>query len=103
MDATTPDDLKSRLDEGQRIFLKLWKPGCGVCKLSEPATDRLEKANPHNLTFLKISVEDYPEMLEVSGTEVLPAFFVFADKEKKGLNIGFKGLKKLQDFVDGCF
>lgn len=103
MEAWTPDDLKQHLDNGGRAFVKLWKKGCGVCKLSEPATDRLEGKNNHSLVFAKISIDDHPEMLDVSGTDVLPAFFVFADKQKKGQFVGFKGLKKLEEFVDGCF
>lgn len=99
----TPDELKGHLDQGTKVFVKLWKKGCGVCKLSEPATDRMEKKNPYGMTFARISVDEYPEMLEVSGTEVLPAFFVFADKEKKGHLVGFKGLKKLEEFVASCF
>ena len=103
MEAWSPEDLKKHLDSDGRAFVKLWKKGCGACKLSESATDRLESKNPHNLVFAKISVDDHPEMLEVSGTEVLPAFFVFADKSKKGQFVGFKGLKKLEDFVASCF
>lgn len=103
MDQWTPEQLKQHLDDGQRVFLKLFKRGCGICKLSEPATERLEHDNQHQLAFGKIDVEQYPEMLETSGTDVLPAFFVFADRSKKGQFIGFKGLNKLKDFVDGCF
>jgi thioredoxin 1 len=103
LEAWTPDDLKRHLDQDGKAFIKLWKKGCGICKLSEPATDRMEKQNPYKLTFAKISTDDHPEMLEVSGTDVLPAFFVFADKAKKGQLVGFKGLKKLEEFVKSCF
>ena len=96
----TPDKLKEQLDANGKVFLKLWKKGCGICKLSVPATDRLEAANPHSLTFARISTDDYPEMLEIAGTESLPTFFVFADGTMKGKHIGFKGLEKLQAFVD---
>ena len=100
METWNPEKLKEQLDLGGRIFPKLFKKGCGVCRLSQPATDRLEAKNAHGLIFAKISVDDYPEMLEISGTDVLPAFFVFADKERKGQFIGFKGLKKLENFID---
>lgn len=103
MDAWTPEQLQEELGRGERVFLKLWKKGCGICKLSTPATDRLEKENPHQLKFAKISIDDYPEMMEVAGTEVLPVFFIFADKEKKGMFTGFKGVDKLQEFVDESF
>lgn len=95
----TPEDLKELLDQNQRVFLKLWKRGCGPCKLSEPATQRLEAANPHQLTFGQINIDDFPQMLEIAETDVLPCFFVFADRKLKGKSIGFKGLKKLEEFL----
>ena len=98
----TPDDLKSALDKNGSVFLKLWKKGCGICKLSVPATDRLEAANPHSLSFARIDVDEFPEMLEIAETESLPTFFVFAGGAMKDKFIGFKGLDKLQQFVDGA-
>ena len=100
MESWKPDQLKESLDRGDKVFLKLWKKGCGICKLSNSATDRMEKKNTHNLTFAKINVEDHPEMLDLAGTNVLPLFFVFADQKKKGMYTGFKGLDKLQEFVE---
>lgn len=100
MEAWTPEQLKANLESGQRVFLKLWKKGCGICKLSTPATDRMEKNNTHALVFGKIDVGEYPEMIELAGSDVLPTFFVFEDKKKKGMYTGFKGLDALQGFVD---
>ena len=96
----TPDDLRRALDQGQDVFLKLWKKGCGICKLSVPATDRLEKQTEHDLIFAKISVDDHAEMLEIAGTDVLPTFFIFKNQKKAGQYTGFKGLKKLEEFVE---
>ncbi|MBC7658315.1 MAG: thioredoxin family protein [Chitinophagaceae bacterium] len=100
MEAWTPEKLQDELSGGKPVFLKLWKKSCGICKLSTPATDKIAKDNLHGLTFAKICIDDHPEMLEVAGTDVLPVFFVFADKKKKGMYTGFKGLDKLQAFVD---
>ncbi len=99
MEAYTPVQLKTSLDNGEKIFLKLWKRGCGICKLSNSATDRMEKNNIHQLKFVKINVDDYPEMLDLANSNVLPLFFIFADQQKKGMYTGFKGLEKLEDFV----
>ncbi len=96
----TPDDLRQHLDAGERVFLKLWKPGCGACKLSIPALERIEAADHHNLIYAQINTEDHPDILEISQSEVLPVFFVFTDKKLRGKHLGFKGLKKLEEFVD---
>ena len=99
MNDFTPDELQDKLKNSENVFLKLWKPGCGACKLSEPAIERLEKQDAHRLLFVQINVEDFPEMLEIAETEVIPAFFVFSGGKMQGKRIGFKGLKVLQELI----
>lgn len=99
----TPKDLESHLDAGNTVFLKLWKKGCGACKLSIPAIERIEAARAGSgIIFGMIQTDEYPEMMEIADTEMLPVFFVFKDREMKGRFIGFKGLAKLEEFVDGA-
>lgn len=99
MDKWTPEQLKTHLDNQQRVLLKLWKKGCGACKLSEPALERIEAANTHKLIYGQIDVSEYPQMLDIAETDVLPCFFVFAEQKMKGKLIGFKGIKKLEEFL----
>lgn len=99
MDAWTPDDLQNHIESGKGVFLKLWKKGCGACKLSIPAIERLEAANEHGLVFGKICTDDHPEILEIADTEVLPHFFVFKNKLLAAHQPGFKGLERLKTFV----
>lgn len=100
METWTPSDLKSKLDAQKDVFLKLAKPGCGVCKLSKPATDRLE-AEFQQLQFGQINVADHPELLELAQTEVVPTFIVFWQGKKTKYE-GFKGLEKLRDMVSNA-
>lgn len=95
----TPVDLQGHLDAGETVFLKLWKKGCGACKLSIPAIERIEAEYSGQMLFGQICTDDFPEMLEVSGSDALPAFFVFKDRQQKGSFTGFKGLEKLRSFV----
>lgn len=96
----TPDELKRHLTEGAPIFLKLWKKGCGACKLSKPALERIEADEEFaGLTYGQVNVDDHEEMLAIAETDVLPAFFVFRDQKMAGKFIGFKGLEKLKSFI----
>lgn len=100
MQDMTPSELKQEIEQGKAIFLKIWKKGCGPCKLSESATDRLEKAHADDpISFVRVSAGDYPEMYDITGSEVLPAFFVFKNKEMLGKTIGFKGINSLKTIV----
>ena len=96
----TPEELQRHLDAGDKVFLKLWKKGCGACKLSIPAIERIEAANTSGVVFGQICTDDHPEILEITETDVLPVFFVFVSKEQKGRLEGFKGLEKLKGMVE---
>lgn len=96
----SPDELQKQLDAGAKVFLKLWKKGCGACKLSIPALERIEASDAHGLQFAQICTDDHPEILEITESEVLPVFFVFANKEMRGRLEGFKGLEKLKSMID---
>jgi thiol-disulfide isomerase/thioredoxin len=98
----TPEKLEGDLHSGKNIFLKLWKPGCGACKLSQPAVRRVEEGFSDKLLFGEINAEEFPEMLEIADTEVLPVFFIFKDKKLVGKHIGFKGQAKLHEFVESA-
>jgi len=100
MNDIEPKDLKLHLENKSDIFLKLWKKGCGPCKLSVSAVERLEKKFGEQYEFVQICIDDYPEMMEISESEVLPAFFVFSEGKKKNQSIGFKGLAKLQELLN---
>lgn len=95
----TPQDLEKHLELGSKVFLKLWKKGCGACKLSTPAIERIQAADQQGLIFAQIDAEAHPELLEIAETDVLPAFFIFKDKQLIGKTAGFKGLEKLKNFV----
>lgn len=97
-----PDELKESLDGGGKVFLKLWKKGCGPCKLSVPAVERLEKEYGQSMDFGQICIDDFPEMMDIADSEVLPAFFVFNSKKMVGKTIGFKGLAKLKELVESA-
>ena len=96
----SPDQLRGHLEAGERVFLKLWKKGCGACKLSIPAIERIEASKPEGLIFGQICADDHPEILEIAETDVLPVFFVFSNKEMKGRLEGFKGLERLKSMVE---
>lgn len=95
----SPDDLQKHLEQGDTVFLKLWKKGCGACKLSIPAIERIEAEFGSSVVFGQISIDEHPGMLEASGSEVLPAFFVFKERRRAGSLTGFKGLEKLRTLV----
>jgi thiol-disulfide isomerase/thioredoxin len=96
----TPKTLENALLNHKKVFLKLWKKGCGACKMSDPAVSRLASARGEDIFFAQISVTDFPEMYEIAETDVLPVFFAFQNQKLTGKMVGFKGIKALEEFID---
>ena len=99
MESWKPSDLQENIETGKPVFLKLWKKGCGTCKLSIPALERIEAADKSGIVFGKINVEDHPEILEIAEADVVPSFFIFKDKQMAGQYTGFKGMEKMAEFI----
>ena len=100
MENWNPEKLREEIEAAHPVFLKLWKKGCGACKLSTPAIERIEAADQHGMRFGQICTDDHPEILEITEAEALPAFFVFREARLAGQFVGFKGLKALEEFVE---
>jgi thiol-disulfide isomerase/thioredoxin len=98
-----PKTLETSLSEHKKVFLKLWKKGCGPCKMSEPAVKRLEPIWEKDVVFGQICISDFPEMIEIAGTEILPVFFAFNDHKLSAKLEGFKGIKTLEEFLESHF
>jgi len=99
----TPKTLEVLLASEKQVFLKLWKKGCGPCQLSTSAIERIEKKWAGEIHFAQISVTEYPEMLEIAETDVLPIFFAFENGKLLSRLEGFKGLKSLEEFTSKFF
>jgi thioredoxin 1 len=93
------DTLKQKLDQGKDLFLKVWQKGCGPCKLSEPALERLEPTYGSTLEFVQVCIDDHPDIADIANIEALPAFFIFKEKKMKAKSFGFKGIAKLEAFI----
>lgn len=99
----TPKTLENLLASAPRVFLKIWKKGCGPCKLSTSAIERLEKTWGEKVHFAQISASEYPEMLEIAETDVLPIFVSFEGGRLIKKLEGFKGLQTLENFLGQSF
>lgn len=95
----TPKTLELALSNHNKVFLKLWKKGCGPCKMSESAVARVALVRSKDILFGQISVSEFPEMYEIAETDVLPVFFAFQNQKLMGKLVGFKGLKALEEFI----
>ena len=69
---------------------------CGPCKAIFPVLTKLAAAN-EEITFVKIDVDEHPDVAQQYGVTAMPTFMLFKAGEKKGEMKGANasGLKNL--------
>lgn len=55
-------------------FFAKW---CGPCKMIAPQVDQMAMSHPH-ITFLKVDVEECPEISQAYSIAAMPTFILFA-------------------------
>ena len=63
------------------VVVNCWAKWCGPSKLLEPIYERLSLKFAYEMDFVKLNVDDNPELAEQYGICRLPAVIVFSDEE----------------------
>ena len=85
------------LKEKKPAVIDLWAPWCVYCRRLGPAFEQVAEAYP-DVLFVKINIDEVPEVAEKYGVEVIPTLLAFRDGRLAGtvVNPGSKG--KIEEF-----
>lgn len=86
-DATTATFDEIVLRSTTPVVVDFWAPWCMYCKKLAPIYDQLSATMP-NLKFVKVNVEDEPQLQERYGISGLPTLKFFCDGREVGELIG---------------
>ncbi|KAL1593195.1 thioredoxin trx1 [Paraconiothyrium brasiliense] len=76
------------------LVLDCFATWCGPCKMIAPQVVKLSDTYPQ-ARFLKIDVDEVPDVAQELGIRAMPTFLLFANKEKVGEVVG-ANLKALE-------
>ncbi|KAI9333196.1 thioredoxin [Zopfochytrium polystomum] len=71
---------------------------CGPCKMVAPHYDALSQKYPA-AKFLKIDVDDYPEIAEAAGVTAMPTFVFFKDGAAVGDAVRGANIRAVEERV----
>ncbi|MBR3151053.1 MAG: thioredoxin [Firmicutes bacterium] len=92
-------EFEETIKEGVTLvdFFATW---CGPCKMLGPVLEELSEEIT-DVKFVKIDVDEEPELAEKFGIMSIPSVFLFKDGEVAGSFLGLQPKDKVKAFIEG--
>ena len=70
------DDLKTKIEEHQKVLVQYGATWCGNCKITKPKFKRFSREH-EDILFMYVDAEKYPESRQLANVSNLPTFASF--------------------------
>ena len=85
------------------VLVDFWAPWCGPCKMIAPVLDELASEMQGKARFVKMNVDENPQVAGQFGIMSIPTLIVFKDGKPVNKLIGGQPKPQLKAFVEGAF
>ena len=84
---------------GKVVIVDFTATWCGPCQRISPLFQVIAERHTQKAIFLKIDVDNFPELVEKFGVHAMPTFIAFKHGQKKDMFIGAQE-DQLTDFIE---
>ena len=82
------------------VLLDLYADWCGPCKMIAPMLDELSAKYEGQVTFVKVNVDNDPEVAQRFGVVSIPTLITFKDGQKVKQVVGFQPKPMLEKLIE---
>jgi thioredoxin len=82
----TKEDLKQKIENGEKLVIDFWAPWCGPCKVMKPVFERVseEYRNENSeVQLFTLNVDENKEFAAELGIRAIPTVKTFSGGEQK--------------------
>ena len=63
------------------VVVDLWAEWCGPCKILEPVYEKVSKDYSYEMDFVKLNVDENPELADEYGVRSIPSVIIFSNSQ----------------------
>jgi thioredoxin len=82
----TKEELKQKIENGEKLVVDFWAPWCGPCKVMKPIFEKVSeeyRENNSEIQLYTLNVEENKEFAAELGIRAIPTVKTFSGGEQK--------------------
>mgnify|MGYP003293055924 CR=1 FL=1 len=92
--------LYELLQSSNTILVDFWAPWCGPCRMVSPFIEQLADEYQGRVAFMKVNVDEQPELCEKYRVSSIPNLVLFKDGDVLDQSAGARPKAQLAAFIE---
>lgn len=92
------EEFDQILKDNEAVFVDFYADWCGPCKMVSPIVEELAGERT-DVKFIKVNVDDLPEVAERFGIMSIPTLIYFKNGEVAGQTLGFQPKESIATII----
>jgi thioredoxin len=98
----TKEELKQKIENGEKLVVDFWAPWCGPCKTMKPIFERVSeeyRSDNSEVQLYTLNVEENKEFAAELGIRAIPTVKTFSNGEQKFSSPGMLQEDKIKELA----
>lgn len=94
----TQEELKQKIEKGEKLIVDFWAPWCGPCRMVKPLFEKVSTETEAQM--YTINVDNNREIAVELGVRAIPTIKVFSEGKEVTTHSGIISENKLKEFAE---